>query len=101
MINDLTIVKAHLKVDTDAEDALITLYMDAAEDYIRKFLDLDELKLPGETDDPVVIPANIKQAHLLLVGSAHSNREALSEKAMHNNPAVIALLNQEREKLGV
>lgn len=101
MINDLALIKKQLRVDHNDEDDLIGEYMDAAEAGIRNYLDREELALPGEEEDPVEIPAPIRQAHRLLVVDMYENRSSQGEKEFFTNPAVVSLLFPYRSNLGV
>lgn len=88
--------KLHLRASTyvdspDPEDTLINIYIGAAEDHIRNYLDRE------------IIPSKsaIKAAALLLVGDLYENREAAGEKEIKENPAVNRLLFPYRRNLGV
>ena len=60
--------KAHLYVYHDADDSLIQIYIEAASGSINKYLD--------GADFTAGVPAELKQAALLLVGEFYKNREA-------------------------
>lgn len=60
--------KQHLYVYHDADDALIEVYIAAATSAINKYLEGAEF---GED-----LPAELKQAALLLIGEFYKNREA-------------------------
>jgi len=88
--------KLHLRASTyvdspDPEDTLINLYIAAADDYIRNFLDRE------------IIPSKsaIKAAALLIVADLYENREGAGEKEIKENPAVMRLLFPYRRNLGV
>jgi uncharacterized phage protein (predicted DNA packaging) len=81
----LDTVKAHLRISDDAEDALLTAYIAAAEDYIRTFTDSD-------WTDADSVPAGVTSACLLLVGDLYENRLAQSPTALHTNQTVDFLL---------
>lgn len=75
--------KLHLRVDSSAEDALITLYIGAARTLIeqhiqRKLVILDRFSTLAENE--VEIDDAIKAAALLLIGNLYENREATTEK---------------------
>ncbi|MDZ7863379.1 head-tail connector protein [Acidovorax sp.] len=80
---DLPTAKLHLRVDDSAEDALITLYLEAAQASVVEFLNRnvyatqDELDAAAEVPptEPVLVNAAIKAAILLLVGHLFANRE--------------------------
>lgn len=102
MINTLQQVKQHLRlslVDT-TEDNLLVLYMAAAEDDIKNYIDDD---IPGPGDSPQEpIPFAIMAAHLLLVGGLYENRESETyQNEIKQNPAVTRLLFPYRRKIGV
>jgi uncharacterized phage protein (predicted DNA packaging) len=94
----LTEVKLHLRITGTDEDTILAIYMDAADDYVRKFLNRS---IPGENESPVIIPNAIKAACLLIVGDLYENREGASEKVVVANPAVDRLLYPYREEIGV
>lgn len=85
-------VKQHLRVEGPFEDDMITVYLDAAKDYVASIgVDLDA--------DP--LPPSITAAVLLLVGSFYENREAASDRAMFKVPfSVDALLAPYRDVIG-
>lgn len=76
---------AHLRADAGAEDALIQLYAEAAEqsaqDYLNRQvfadqLSLDEAVLVGTAGiEPMVVNAVIQAAVLLTLGHLYANRE--------------------------
>ena len=87
----LTEIKSHLRIDQSAEDALLNIYLDAAEDYISAFL--NEPSFPQA-------PA-IKAACLLIIGDLYENREGAGEKEVKENPAVHRLLYPYRKDIGI
>ena len=78
MLLDLSTLKLHLRVDDSAEDALIGLYVTAAEEFAMQFLGrtiyATELAQGLDTDGIVINPA-IQAALLLIVGHLYANRE--------------------------
>ena len=78
MLLDLATVKLHLRVDDSAEDALIGLYVTAAEEFATQFLGrtiyATELAQGLDTAGIVINPA-IQAALLLIVGHLYANRE--------------------------
>jgi hypothetical protein len=78
MLLDLATVKLHLRVDDAAEDALIGIYVTAAEEFAMQFLGRtiyeDEAAQGTDTDGVVINPA-IQAALLLIVGHLYANRE--------------------------
>jgi len=93
MIVTLDEAKLQCRVDNDAEDGLIQIYIGAAEDYIRNFLDRD---LPTTT------PYAIKAAALLIIADLYDVRESqVIGDSIQENPAVKRLLRPYREGMGV
>ena len=82
--------KLHLRVDHSDEDALITALMATATAACA-----DYLNMPAE-DLVVAVPAPVKSAALLLVGSLYEQRESQGERQFYKNPAFEALLNPYR-----
>ena len=82
---DLTLVKQHLRIDGDEEDALIASYIAAARSHIEQHCDR-RLVDGGEptTDNEMALTPDIQQAVLLLVGHWHTNREAAVVGAVSN-----------------
>jgi oligoribonuclease (3'-5' exoribonuclease) len=77
---DLAVVKSHLRVEHDDEDALIQDYTDAAfaafQDWTNRKLVATETDLPDPVGSSMVITSTIKQGALLLIGQWYKNREA-------------------------
>lgn len=94
----LTEIKSHLRIDQNAEDALLQIYLDAAEDYIEKFLNQPII---GKADSPISTPSAIKAAALLIIGDMYENREGAGEKEIKENPAVSRLLHPYRIGIGI
>lgn len=84
-------VKLHLRISHSLEDTIIQVYMDAADEYIRQFLNCP---------NPAINSA-IKAAFLLLVGDLFENREAQQDKKLEENRAVMNLLYPYRENIGI
>lgn len=78
--------KLHLRVDHDEEDVLIEALMTTATAACA-----DYLNMPA-ADLVVAVPAPVKSAALLLVGTLYGNRESMSERPFHKNPAFEMLL---------
>lgn len=82
----LTETKLHLRVDHSDEDALIQSLMDTAAAACADYLNM----LPA--DLVVAVPAPVKSAALLLVGSLYESRESQGERPYNKNPAFEMLL---------
>lgn len=88
----LTQAKTHLKVEQNDEDDHITLFIDAAHDYVKNFIN---------QDIPAPVPAAIKASILLIVGDLYKNREAYKDAQSYKNEAVDNLLWPYRADLGI
>lgn len=85
--------KQHLRVTSTAEDDLIELYIGAASDWIRNYLDDGEF-VPDEFA--------VNAAQLLIIGDLYDIREAQSAGVeIKQNPAVERLLFPYRKNIGV
>lgn len=78
---DLAIVKTHLRVDSDEEDALIQGYTDAAlsafETWTNRTL-IDPVEaLPEPVGNALLMTKGIKQGALLLIGHWYGSRETV------------------------
>lgn len=78
MLIDLAIAKQHLRVDGVDDDAMITLYLGAAEkhasDYLGRTIYADETEQGTDTAG-IIINDAIKAAVLLTLGHLYANRE--------------------------
>ena len=84
----LDLVKEHLRVDLDDEDALITAYMAAVRAHIEDYCDDDIENLAPEI---------VTAAALLLIGYLYAHREAQSDRQLHENETVNRLLSLQRK----
>ena len=82
--------KLHLRVDHSEEDALIEALMTTATAACANFLNMDAADLV------VAVPAPIKSAALLLIGTLYEQRESVGERPYNRNPTFEALLNPYR-----
>ena len=82
--------KLHLRVDHNDEDALIAALMATATAACADYLNMEAADLV------VAVPAPVKSAALLLVGTLYEHRESVSERPFSKNPAFEALLNPYR-----
>jgi uncharacterized phage protein (predicted DNA packaging) len=95
-------IKAHLKVDSDDEDELVTAYASAAVDYVEHFCDgalVEALTPPVEGKEPlreVLFTPGIWAAILLLIGHWYANREAAAQNLAETPLGVEALLLRHR-----
>lgn len=81
----LDTAKAHLRVETNDEDVLIQLYLNAArqsaEDYISRPIYANQNEqLFAEDESGVLVNDAIRAAVLLQLGTLYRDREATSEK---------------------
>ena len=74
---ELGVVKQHLRVEGEHEDALVGVYLsaavDAAERYLGRKLYADQV--PEEEEQGLVINPSITAAILLITGHLYENRE--------------------------
>jgi len=82
--------KLHLRVDHNDEDALIGALMATATAACADFLNMEAADLV------VAVPAPIKSAALLLVGTLYEQRESQGDRPYNRNPTFEALLNPYR-----
>ena len=82
--------KLHLRVDHSDEDALITALMATATAACA-----DYLNMPA-ADLVVAVPAPVKSAALLLVGTLYEQRESQGDRQFYKNPTFENLLNPYR-----
>lgn len=98
----MTLIKTHLRVDGNTEDALIAAYAAAAVDYVEKFCDgalVESLTPVTEDTEPpreVLFTSGIWAAMLLLIGHWYANREAAAPGLTETPVGVEALLIRHR-----
>lgn len=78
-------MKAHCRVDSNDEDALMTMYLDSAAVSVTQYLN---------STDPLdaTAAAPIKSAILLLAAGLYANREDIAERQLHSNETFYRLL---------
>lgn len=87
-------VKLHLRVDHDDEDTLITSFIEAIGKHIA-----DYCNVPYDELDERVDPSIGKAAALLLIADLYENREAQSNRPLHENLTVNRLLDLQRNMM--
>ena len=102
---DLAQAKLHLRVDGVADDSMIQVYLDAAEEsaaqYLGRTIYADETAQGSDTAG-IVINAPIRAAILLQCGHLYEHREAVSDKPTSALAmGVQYLLDPFRSSLGV
>ena len=79
-------VKRHCRIDHNDEDALLLALIDTAIAACADYLNMDAADLV------VAVPAPVKSAALLLVGSLYEQRESQGDRPYNKNPAFEMLL---------
>ena len=79
--------KAHLRVDHTHEDALIQSMIQAATYSVADYLDMAH-----EDMELLAPPAPVEAAILLRVADLFENREAVTDRSLHDNPTFARLL---------
>ena len=89
-------IKAHCRIDIDAEDSLLELYGEAAEDTVLNYIGktYDEL-----TEEYTTLPKPIVQATLMLVDTSYQYRSPISTQSMSIVPYTFDLLVKPYVKL--
>lgn len=87
----LSEAKLHLRVTSTSEDSLITLYIEAAQEYIQNFLNRPS----------VPYTASVRSAALLIIGDLYEHRQANLDMQSYVNPTVMNLLYPYREEIGI
>ena len=106
-ILELALAKQHLRVDTDAEDALIQIDLNAAERSAASFCNrtfyADDTTMGADTDG-LVLPDEpaVMAAVLLTVGHLYENRSSVDTVQKQELPlGVASLLQPYRINIGV
>lgn len=76
-ITTLETAKAHLRVDGNSDDAMIQIYIDAAEAHVNDWCDKG-------IEPFIAYPAPVSAAVLLIVGDLYENREAQGMQLYRN-----------------
>lgn len=89
---ELSLVKLHLRVDGDEEDALIEGYLNAALAHVEQHCDRVLVEGVPVLPDQMALTKDVQQAALLLVGHWYANREAVASGLVEVPLAVGRLL---------
>lgn len=107
---DLPTALAHLRIDAGDEDALVTLYLGAAEasavEFLNRSVYVDQAALEAANEPPEALPmvvnAVVQAAILLILGHLYANREEVAPGTMTKVPfGAHALLQPYRIGLGL
>lgn len=93
MYTSLDTVKQHLNIDLEfnADDELLYLYIQAAEDSIAKAINVNDLsKLVDKNNG--YLPASLQSAILLMVGNLYANREPINYGSVVKIPYTLDFL---------
>lgn len=82
-------IKQHCRIDENYEDDLLILYGESAEELV---LNLCERSLDNLVETYGKIPANIKQACLMLVAHSANRREPVSMQNLYSVPYTLEAL---------
>lgn len=77
-------IKRHTRIDTDAEDELLTLYGDAAERTVQNYLQRDWAEMETLYRGTWLQP--VRTATLMLVAHFYERREPVSNANMYSVP---------------
>lgn len=83
--------KKQCRVVHDLENDLIQIYMDSADDWIKNYINQDQI--------PQV--SAMKAAALLIIEDLYSHRGAQTDMKLYKNPAVDGLLYPYRVEMGI
>ena len=82
-IIDLDLLKYHLRIDGDEEDALLEMYGESAEETVMNICNRSYEDFIDQYGD---IPTPIRHAVLLIAGVSYRNREAVTAQNMYMVP---------------
>jgi Phage gp6-like head-tail connector protein len=98
----LALARAHCNAEADVPDSLLSLYIESAERSCEKYVGQPLEDLEETEGDPETIPAEIRHAILLYVGTAVLSRETVVIGTIFSElPAASRLLQPYRVDLGV
>lgn len=88
MIPTIDELRSQCRIDGDQEDAILTLYAEAARDAARDYLNrnLYDEKVPEEDTTGLLVTAKVKLAIMLSVGHWYTNREETSTEILSEIP---------------
>lgn len=85
----LELCKAHLVVDHDEDDNIITQYANSVENNIERQIECPLSELEDANGE---LPADLVGAMLLFLGSLYANREGLSTQNVMPTASIAALI---------
>ncbi|MBF0786101.1 phage gp6-like head-tail connector protein [Muribacter muris] len=92
-------IKAHLRIEHDLDDELLTLLADSALEAAQHHIG----KTWGEenTDKTVIFTKGVKVGCLMFIGHLYANREAVADIQLHQVPLAISSLWNVHRELGI
>lgn len=100
-------VKYQCRIDHDAEDTLLNLYINASYRAVEKFTDktlfFDEIPSDVDKDRSILLDYDINQACLMLIAHWYANRETVMANMVNvaQMPFAVAFLLQPYRRMGV
>lgn len=100
-------VKYQCRIDHDAEDPLLTLYVNSAYRAVEKFTDkalfFDEIPTDSDKDRSILLTDDINQACLMLIAHWYANRETVGANMVNiaTMPYAVDFLLQPYRRMGV
>jgi uncharacterized phage protein (predicted DNA packaging) len=88
----ISLLKSQLRIEHDADDEILAMYLAAAIDYAEVFTRQNFTKAPNA----VQIPPSVKLALLMLAADSYEHRLAQEEFTLVTNPQVDRMLHQYR-----